>query len=1211
MSQQNDKLAQNVFWISIGLMLTALFIEASIIFDAFNNNFAVDFTNWRLYGIMFLPIPLLIGTIVGAIISRRKKPTPAFYALLAGGLISVFIASLISDNSEVFTLIVVLGLVVFAAYVLPERPSRYAIITAVFIGISAILIDLWATWDRSLGAAEDTDIERIVAGAVVALLVIYALSQAKQFNLRTKLVLLFSVLPILIIGSIAVLLGLSFQSRIEQQLSNDALDNVSDLSTELTGALAQVEADVQFLGQSTVLSTYLTISEAIDSEQLVDQARLELNNEFLNFAQVQQIYDQVRFIDATGQEVIRINTDNGISEIVTERALSNKSGRYYFENTLSLNEGEIFISPLDLNVEQGQIEVPYQPVIRYGIPVVHNGEKKGIVIINVSADKLLERLDTHDGERFLIDTEGYYLFHSDETKQWSRDLNSGFMLENENPMLASSVFGKGSGTIQDDLGLYVHQPVVISDEQLPRWFVVEMISNEFVVEQIEQTFSVIQTIASITVLLAPLIGLVVSQTISVPVTELTKSAEQVAAGNLNVEIKVRGNDEISTLASTFKMMTQQLRQQVGGLEIQAAERTRDLTLAAEISLQISHLRDLDKMLQRAVELIQERYDLYYVQVYLVAPEGKYLTMQAGTGEIGSQLQQRNFQLPINADSINGMAVANKKSIIVSDTKSSAIFRPNPLLPETRSEAAVPLLLSEKVVGVLDMQSDTSLTFSEETRPVFEVLAGQLAVAINNARLYQEMEMARDVIESQAQTVIKQAWDEFLDGINNQRSIRYRYRNNTVQKLTEPMAQSGESIDSIPISIVGELIGALSIQQDEGESLSKSDEEFLTVVANQVAQRIDSLRLLSESERFRLEAEEIAKRLVRDSWQDYQTQVGFGDYQYDQNLVQQTVVGIEEELNATISAPLDIRGEMIGQLFLEGIDEDDENAYYLIGVIADQLSTHIENLRLSQQTEIALAESQRQREELGVINQIASSVAAQLETKLLLESVLEQLKRVLPTDSFIVALYDSKDDELSFKLVFDTNNGYQYDLPPTKLQPEHISSRIIQNKKPELIHFTEEEVEAQRQERPPNLISEDASITASLMFAPMIQGDEVIGVISLQSYEVNAYSQSDLELITSVASYVTTGIRNAQLFSEIQKQSEKERIINVVTQKIQGTLDVESALQTAVSELGNMLQASYTQVTLKSDNDEKVDDVSASIKQPQTHSKRLQKNGTHS
>ena len=136
-----------------------------------------------------------------------------------------------------------------------------------------------------------------------------------------------------------------------------------------------------------------------------------------------------------------------------------------------------------------------------------------------------------------------------------------------------------------------------------------------------------------------------------------------------------------------------------------AERTRNLELAAEVGRTVSQVRALDVMLKDAAELIRTQFDLYYVQVYLTDPSQTNLILQSGTGTVGAELIGRGHRLPLNTDSINGRAAIEKKSVVISDTAASATFRPNPLLPDTRSEMAVPLLIGEKVVGVLDMQSE--------------------------------------------------------------------------------------------------------------------------------------------------------------------------------------------------------------------------------------------------------------------------------------------------------------------------------------------------------------------------------------------------------------------------------------------------------------------------------------------------------------------------
>lgn len=635
-------------------------------------------------------------------------------------------------------------------------------------------------------------------------------------------------------------------------------------------------------------------------------------------------------------------------------------------------------------------------------------------------------------------------------------------------------------------------------------------------------------------------------------------------------------ENLSKAVQSARQSNQELQTLSNELEKRVREGTRNLDLAAEIGRSSSRIRNLEEMLPKAVTMIQKRFNLYHTQIYLVDETEKSLVMRAGTGAVGEKLKADGHRLPISQTSINGTAVTTRKAVIVEDVRQSANFQPNPLLPETRSEMSVPLIAGETVVGALNLQSKEVNALTTLILPAFEALAGQVAIAVENARLFQEVAQIREEVEARAHSLTREGWQDFLDGIHRSQRTSYRYDNNEVVRIQPNEDVLDEGSMSLPISVTGEPVGLIQVEAKNNE-LSEVEQDLVSSVANQVGRRIENLRLLAEAQQFRLEAEAAANRVTRESWQAYRDSKSVPGYAYDGGHVQS--ISGQEEIDAEISAPLDIRGEMIGELHLEGVNLEDENAFYMAGVIADQLSAHIENLRLNNQTELALAESRRQSEELAVINQIANTVAAQLETRSLLDSVLDQLKRVLPTDSFTVALYDRKKNELRFKLVYDAINGYQHDLPPTEVKPVQVSSRIIQNKKPELILFTEEEMEAQRKERPLNLISEDASITASLMFAPMMSGDDVIGVLSLQSYELNAYTQSDLNLITGVASYVTTGIQNAQLFNEIQQQSEKERLINTITQKIQGTMDVEAALQTAVSELGTVLQAQYAQVSL--------------------------------
>ena len=174
-------------------------------------------------------------------------------------------------------------------------------------------------------------------------------------------------------------------------------------------------------------------------------------------------------------------------------------------------------------------------------------------------------------------------------------------------------------------------------------------------------------------------------------------------------------------------------------------------------------------------MIQETFNLYYTQIYLTDPTGRMLILKSGYGEVGEELIRRAHRLPVGAGSINGEAAFEKKPMIVSDTTSSLVFKANPLLPNTRSEMAVPLLVGYQLVGVLDMQSEQIGAFSEESIPAFEALAGQLAVAVENAALFEQAQTARMEMETQARRLTREGWQGFLDAIERKERIGFLVR----------------------------------------------------------------------------------------------------------------------------------------------------------------------------------------------------------------------------------------------------------------------------------------------------------------------------------------------------------------------------------------------------------------------------------------------------
>jgi len=142
-----------------------------------------------------------------------------------------------------------------------------------------------------------------------------------------------------------------------------------------------------------------------------------------DFSELHRTYDQIRFIDIRGKEVIRVNYANNVATIVSEENLQNKANRYYFTDSIGLNDGQVYISKLDLNIEHGEIEVPYKPMLRFATPVYDDtGKLHGVVVINYLAEKLIQNFkiigSASSGRMHLVNSDGYYLSSNDPEKEW-------------------------------------------------------------------------------------------------------------------------------------------------------------------------------------------------------------------------------------------------------------------------------------------------------------------------------------------------------------------------------------------------------------------------------------------------------------------------------------------------------------------------------------------------------------------------------------------------------------------------------------------------------------------------------------------------------------------------------------------------------------------------------------------------------------------------
>jgi HAMP domain-containing protein len=249
-----------------------------------------------------------------------------------------------------------------------------------------------------------------------------------------------------------------------------------------------------------------------------------------------------------------------------------------------------------------------------------------------------------------------------------------------------------------------------------------------------------------------------------PLGLLMDGAQRLAAGDLSATVKLRRRDEIGMLAEAFNSMAAELRSLYQDLEKKVEARTHQLETAAEVGRAATSILDPDELLVRGAELIRDRFGYYHVSVFLLDETARWAVLRESTGEIGAELKARGHRLAVGSNSLIGWVTANHKSRIALDVGGDEVYLQNKLLPDTRSEAALPLRIGDRLIGALDVQSRSLNAFNQADIQVLQVLADQIAVALENGRLFRrqervaELEQAVGALTSQIHKALN------LDGI---------------------------------------------------------------------------------------------------------------------------------------------------------------------------------------------------------------------------------------------------------------------------------------------------------------------------------------------------------------------------------------------------------------------------------------------------------------
>jgi len=552
---------------------------------------------------------------------------------------------------------------------------------------------------------------------------------------------------------------------------------------------------------------------------------------------------------------------------------------------------------------------------------------------------------------------------------------------------------------------------------------------------------------------------------------------------------------------------------------ETSRRAAQLATAAEVSAAASSILSLDELLPQTAELIRQRFDLYYVGIFLLDETGRWAVLRAGTGEAGRQMLAAGHKLEVGGKSMIGWCTANARARIALDVGAEAIRFDNPLLPLTRSEMALPLISRGRVIGAMTIQSDRPAAFTEEDITALQTMADQLATAIENARLFAETSQTltetRELFEASraigaATTPAEVARALVQYGARTGLDLARVLVVDTPEEPTHVVMGEHWAVDGRPVHPYGTRLPLA----DFGLSRFIQPTEAFTVEDIYADPRMDAqVRTLLE--------------VVR--------------------------------LRSFALVPISIGQRILGAL-LVGRDTPyafPEKLVRNLWTLCGQAAIAMENLRL-------LEETRRRARELEVINEIGRTISSVLDPQALMRQIVDITKSRFGYHFVSILLTEDR------RLVFEdgsTIGDSDRRLPPRGVTLEidrpGITTDAARTGQPVVVNDVMSD--------PRYITVPELSATRAELAVPIEVKGRVVGVLDVQSDRPNAFTQSDVLLMTSLASQAGVALENARLFAETEAAARRRALISEVLQVAATTMDPEDLLRRAASAISRQLE----------------------------------------
>lgn len=845
------------------------------------------------------PIPLMISLLgcISTALAWKGRTRIASYLLLTAVFVGFLLIAIFTAQATFVTvagLVIVVIPIMIAIQSLSER-EFIAIVIITILGRSAIqLIGTLKSSSPLTGASAQTAQAAQWISVVIAILFgLYIAFNLNNYAFRVKMILVLGIMTIVPTAIITTISSQNLETNLISQANQNLVFSSSQLATgiesfiqtnlDITRTAAQDPAFISYLGQPSLNSSSqgTLLPRGTELERVgIDTLLALLKKDPINII-------SVKLLDGFG----------------TVQLSTNPSDLHKFESTLDyflvpFRDGIPYASPVIIS-QNGGGSINFSSPIRSA-----SGISIGILDITYSASILQQTIVRNsnklgpDFSSMLIDENNIILAHSatpdlvykiinPPNNNTIFDLIFANRLQNLSPdQLTVKMDGLKSGldnisTIQYFTGNFHPEQiqssgtVSFSDQagvaklSSANWYVITFVPQNTLLAPVHKQTQSIVLLSILIGLISIGIALALTQVLISPILKLTRTSEQITQGDINATASVETKDEIGVLANTFNSMTGRVRDLIGNLEQRVAERTQalerravQLQAAADVGSTATRLRDQNELLRQVTRLISQRFDYYHIGVFLVDERGEYAILRAANSDGGQRMLTRGHKLKIGQVGIVGYVTGTGQARIALNVGKDAEFFTNPDLPLTQSEMALPLIVGGKILGALDIQSLQEAAFTQEDIATLKVLADQIAIALENARLFSENRMALESAQRAYGAISSEAWQRLLRERLNTVGYISLTEDQTLPVSGDASAEYLEAIGSkktvlsnnnrtlyLPIKVRSEVIGAIRLDKPlAANGWSADDINVANTLSDQLGAALDSARLYEDINR---------------------------------------------------------------------------------------------------------------------------------------------------------------------------------------------------------------------------------------------------------------------------------------------------------------------------------------------------------------------------